>query len=390
MAVSAARAAAFDVLLRVVTQNAYAVDLLHAEALEQLSTADHALTMQLVMGTLRWQSLLDSEIAQHVGGGKKLSKLDVEVLISLRLATYQLRHLERIPARAAVNESVELVKRARKRSAAPMVNAVLRKIATMPSSPGESIASVPTSESLARHYAQPEWLVCQWAEQFGIAKTQQICKHNQSIPNVSIRLDSAIVEQELAKEGIELAPGVLVTGARRVIAGDVTHTSAYQRGDISIQDEASQLVALLVGGGRSGERILDCCAAPGGKTSAIAVRNPDAQILGVELHPHRARTMQKLVRAPNVRIVAADALHLPFDTRFERVLADVPCSGTGTLARNPEIKSRLTPEDLADLAARQLAILFAAMEHVAPDGRLVYSTCSLERGENEEEVTHAL
>src|SRR6266404_7228014 len=140
MAVSAARAAAFDVLLRVATQNAYAVDLLHAEALERLSTADHALTMQLVMGTLRWQSLLDSEIALHIGGERKLSKLDVEVLIALRLATYQLRHLERIPARAAVNESVELVKRARKRSAAPMVNAVLRKIAATPTWPPDPMA----------------------------------------------------------------------------------------------------------------------------------------------------------------------------------------------------------------------------------------------------------
>jgi 16S rRNA (cytosine967-C5)-methyltransferase len=160
-----------------------------------------------------------------------------------------------------------------------------------------------------------------------------------------------------------------------------------------IQDEASQLVAALVG---QSARILDCCAAPGGKTLAIADRNPNAEVAAVDLHPHRARLLQRLLRANDpqteskTRVVAADARNLPFAASFDRVLADVPCSGTGTLARNPEIKWSLTPQDLADLQARQLAILRSALAHVVAGGRLIYSTCSLEREENEDVIARSL
>jgi 16S rRNA (cytosine967-C5)-methyltransferase len=162
-----------------------------------------------------------------------------------------------------------------------------------------------------------------------------------------------------------------------------------------IQDEASQLVAALVG---EGTGILDCCAAPGGKTAAIADHNPEASVTAVDLHPHRARLLRKLlaVHSPaeaatgKVHVIAADARNLPFATEFDRVLADVPCSGTGTLSRNPEIKWRLTPHDLGDLQLRQVAILRSAMARVAREGRLIYSTCSLEKEENEDVIEMAL
>jgi 16S rRNA (cytosine967-C5)-methyltransferase len=154
-----------------------------------------------------------------------------------------------------------------------------------------------------------------------------------------------------------------------------------------IQDEASQLVSLLVG---QGSNILDCCAAPGGKTRTLAQRNPKAKIIATDLHPHRVRTLRKMVTTANVQVIAADARRLPIDTFFDRVLADVPCSGTGTLARNPEIKWRLKPEDLVDLQARQFAILQSAMQRVAPGGRIVYSTCSLEKEENSAVLEKAL
>src|SRR5258708_720437 len=155
----------------------------------------------------------------------------------------------------------------------------------------------------------------------------------------------------------------------------------------AIQDEGSQLVAALIGPGR---RILDCCAAPGGKTAAMASRLPESQIVATELHPHRATLLRRLVPQQNVEVVTADALALPYGPDFDRVLADVPCSGTGTLARNPEIKWTLKPEDLHDLQSRQIAILRAAMRHVAPGGRLVYSTCSLEPEENEQVIAAVL
>ena len=211
--------------------------------------------------------------------------------------------------------------------------------------------------------------------------------HNQSVPGTAIHIYDDQSEKELAEAGAHLSPGLLLSRARRVDSGDVTKTSAYREGRISIQDEASQLVALLAG---HGEKILDCCAAPGSKTSLLAKRNPRARVFASELHPHRARLLRQLVSLPNVHVVAADARRLPFAAGFDRILADVPCSGTGTLARNPEIKWRLKPEDLPDLQSRQIAILKSALGQLADRGRLVYSTCSLEREENEAVVEAAL
>jgi len=395
MPISPARAAAFDILLRVERESSYASELLHAATYNRLSLADHALATELVMGVLRWRSSLDSEISH--ASSQKLSKLDLEILIALRLALYQFRFLDRIPPRAALHESVELVKRAHRRSAAPFVNAVLRKLqgsateyGSPPSTPLWSpVPSVVcSSEAVAEAWSHPLWLVERWTREYGLPAAQQICQQNQSTPTTTIRLRSPNAEEELASEGIQLLPGALLSSARRVQSGDITKTPAFRERRVVIQDEASQLVASLIG---SGANILDCCAAPGGKTLAIADRNPDAQITAVELHPHRARLLQKLLNAnPHTLVIAADARHLPISHPFDRILADVPCSGTGTLSRNPEIKWRLTSEDLAELHARQLAILRSALAHLQPGGRLIYSTCSLEKEENEDVIDQAL
>jgi 16S rRNA (cytosine967-C5)-methyltransferase len=385
--VSPSRAAAFDILLRVDREHAYAAELLHSSQYRNLSPQDHGLATELAMGVLRWRSLLDQQIAK--ASSLPLQKLDVEVLTALRVAEYQLLFLDRVPARAAVNESVELVKRSHKRSAIPFANAVLRKLSLqLPESKNElSSVRAETTSQLAETWAHPLWLVQRWAQQYGEAIAGTICEYDQKIPETTIRLTDNTVEGELQREGIQLGPGKLVSRARRVQSGDVTATEALRMGLANIQDEASQLVALLVG---KASTILDCCAAPGGKTRVIAERNPQAKILAVDLHPHRARLLRKLVSAKNARIVAGDALHLPTTTLFGRVLVDVPCSGTGTLARNPEIKWRITQDDIGDLQARQFAILQSAMSRVAPGGRLVYSTCSLEREENSDVVEKVL
>jgi 16S rRNA (cytosine967-C5)-methyltransferase len=388
MLISPARIAAYGILLRIERQESYAAELLHSASLTDLTRTDHGLATELVMGVLRWRSALDSAIGQ--ASSQRLDKLDDEVLAALRLGTYQLGWLDRIPARAAIHESVELVRRARKRSAVPFTNAILRKLSeSLPRSRShfDSIATANTPSALAIAAAHPEWLVQRWSAQFGFDATRKICAHNQSIPVTSIRLRSISIQEELQRAGIDLAPGAFLTDARRVLSGDVTRTRPCQEGKIVIQDEASQLVAALVG---QGKRILDCCVVPGGKTWAIADRNPNAAVVAVEIHTHRAAVLRKRVVSSNVQVVTSDIRELPLSDPFDCVLVDAPCSGTGTLGRNPEIKWRLHPNDLTDLRSRQLSILNSALKHVAPHGKLVYATCSLEREEGESVVEEAL
>ena len=385
MPASPARAAAFDILLRVERESSYASDLLHTD--QRLSPKDHALATELVMGVLRWRSRLDDEIA--TASSQPLTKLDLEILIALRLALYQFRFLDRIPPRAALHESVELVKRARKRSAAPFANAVLRKLSkSVPLC--APVPPVVNAADLVKTYSHPLWLIERWSAEYGPSVAEQICQQNQSTPTTSIRLRKPTAEDELKVEGFQLLPGALVSNARAIASGDITKTKTFCNGDITIQDEASQLVATLVGLNQP-SHVLDCCAAPGGKTLAIADQHPDAEITAVEIHPHRARLLRQRLRSTQrTQVLTADARHLPLSTQFDAILADVPCSGTGTLARNPEIKWRLTAADLANLHDRQLAIVRSALAHLKPGGHLIYSTCSLEKEENEDVVQQAL
>jgi 16S rRNA (cytosine967-C5)-methyltransferase len=402
MAVSPARAAAFDILLRVERDQSYASELLHSSRLAKLSSCDHGLATELVMGILRWRSLLDQRLAS--ASSQRLDRLDLEVLTALRLGLYQLQFLSRVPARAAIFESVELVKAARKRSAAPFVNAILRKTEkSTAESALEAMKHCPDAAHLASCSAHPEWLVARWVERYGLGTARAICAYDQTVSTTAIHIHDDKFEKELIEAGVQLSPGALLSSARRVnVERRASHEPALsavegssragtpgspQNLGVSIQDEASQLVALLAG---HGEKILDCCAAPGSKTTLLAKRNPRARVFASELHPHRARLLRHLVSLPNVHTVAADARQLPFASGFDRILADVPCSGTGTLARNPEIKWRLNLADLADLQGRQIAILKSALGQLAAGGRLVYSTCSLEREENEAVVEAAL
>ena len=290
MAVSPARAAAFDILKRVECEASYASELLHGHAYEHLSLPDHALTTEIVMGVLRWRAKLDSEIAKD--SSQPLSKLDIEVLLALRIALYQFRWLDRVPARAALYESVELVKRARKRSATSFVNGVLRKILKRRAEKEDGSDDVSSPETLAFAFSHPLWLVDRWSNAYGLLAAQQICAYNQNIPVTSIRLREPDSEVQLAADGIKVQPGCLLSSARRVDSGDLAKSGTLRSGAVLIQDEGSQLVGALVG---HGDRILDCCAAPGGKTLAIADRSPDASVVALEVHEHRARLMSQLI-----------------------------------------------------------------------------------------------
>jgi 16S rRNA (cytosine967-C5)-methyltransferase len=380
MPVSPARAAAFEILLRVDQKDAYASELLLAPRWGKLSREDHGLATEIVMGVLRWQAKLDQALEQWTAK----RKLDPEVRVALRMGAYQITYLDRVPARAAIFESVELVKQARKRSATGFVNAVLRKVAAKPARPS---SPAKTAKGIAAQTAHPAWLVERWERAYGLDATRAICTADQQVPATAVRLQDLASVYELQTEGVTLQPGALLGSACRVLHGDLTRTAAFREGRAGIQDEASQLVPLLLG---EGQQILDCCAAPGGKTMVLAARNPQAQVVAVELHAHRARTLRQRVMAANVEVITADIRSLPPQPPFDRVLVDVPCSGTGTLAHHPEIKWRLAEGDLRDLQGRQEEILRAAMRQVVAGGRLLYSTCSLEPEENEAVVERAM
>lgn len=379
--VSPARSAAFDVLLRVTTRDSYASELLHSSLLAALNAADRGLTTELVMGVLRWQQKLDRILES--AGGRSLAKFDPEVQIALRLGAYQRFFLDRIPYHAAVNDSVELVKLSGKRSAAPLVNAVLRKLPVK--LPG--MGSACSEPEIADAYSHPEWLVERWTQTYGRETALAVCNYDQQRPITTIRIQRpkpspvANITEQLAREGVELEPAGIVSGAWHVVRGDITQTSLYRERRVSIQDEGSQLVALLA----QGTCILDCCAAPGGKSAIAAEQNPSALIVSMDLHLHRTRLMRELIQADT--LLVADARQLPFTAKFDCVIADLPCTGTGTIARNPEIKWRLESEDVPRLAQLQREILASVCKFAE---RLVLSTCSLEPEEGEDIVRRFL
>jgi 16S rRNA (cytosine967-C5)-methyltransferase len=386
MPVSPSRSVAFEILLRVVERDSYASELLHSNLCSRLSVKDRGLATELVMGVLRWQSLIDGAIAES--SSLPLGKIDHEVLIALRLAVFQLAWLNRVPTSAAINESVELVKQARKRSASAFANAVLRRISRLREDLKPTLPiQARDPRTLAGLSAHPVWLVERWVSRYGADVAGKICDYDQSVPVTSLRLRGASAEDALHNEGVSLSPGEFLANARRIVAGNITQTKAVEHKLVAIQDEASQLVAALVG---SGSRFLDCCAAPGGKTWSIADRNPSGEITAVELHAHRARLLKQRVAVQNVQVINDDISKLTFEAPFDRVLVDAPCSGTGTLARNPEIKWRLREHDLADLQKRQVSILKSAREQVALRGTIVYSSCSLENEEGESVVQKVL
>jgi 16S rRNA (cytosine967-C5)-methyltransferase len=351
--------AAFRVLLAMErSSNTHCDDLLRAPAMESLSQADRNLTTALVMGVLRWQLALDAVLARYL---QRKSPLDAEVAIALRLGAWQLLGMDRIPAHAALAESVELTKVAGHSFASGLVNAVLRRVA-------ENVSAIALDPSSGH----PAWMIDRWATQFGRDAAASIAAYDQRAPPVTLRLGAT------ADANAESLPaGAFLTRARRLPeSGDVPES-------LRIQDEGSQLVAELAG---HGSRILDCCAAPGGKTAILAEINPQAEITACDISEARLTAMRRSFAhdplTAKIHCVHADASDLPFRNDFDLILCDVPCSGTGTLARNPEIKLRLAVSDLRRQQERQIAILHSAYRVLARGGRLVYSTCSLEPEEN--------
>lgn len=346
MKVAAARAAAFGALMAV-DRGAWSAEALSSKSVH-LDSRDAGLASDIVYGALRRQGQIDAEIEAY--SKRHPEKLDVGVRIAIRIAIYQIRFLDRIPAHAAVNDSVELVRRAGKSSAAAFVNAVLRRALRDP-------VRVAETEST------PRWLLSRWESHFGAEAAMTIARASLAPPERFIRVAGAPPEGAVATE---------TPGCYRLDEGSP--------GGYRFQDIGSQTVVPLLDL-QPGQTFLDVCAAPGNKT-AQALETPLGAI-ACDLHLSRARGLTSL----NIPVAVIDATTpLPFDRQFDRILVDAPCTGTGTLSRNPEIKWRLQESDVADLQRRQTAILRNALALLRPEGILVYSTCSLEREENEDVV----
>ena len=353
-AVAPARRAAYDVVLRVFEDDAYA-DRAFVTAAAALDARDRALAQQIAYGTVQRVRTLDHAI--ETLGRRPVRKLDPPVRAALRLGAYQLAYLDGVPAHAAVNESVELVRAARLERAVPFTNAVMRRLTEgLPA----LIASLP--EGPLKH-SYPDWIYDTWVRDWGRDEALDLMRAQNEAPETVVRL----VRGELEGEPTD------VPGALRVTRVD---QQALAEGRIWPQSRGSQLAGLAVGS-RPGDRVLDLCAAPGGKATMLA-----GEVVAVELHEGRARELEENVRrlgAANVRVVNADGLALPGDLDgFDRALVDAPCSGLGVLAARPDLRWRAEP-----LPELQLGLLRAAVARTRPGGTVTYSVCTLNADENE-------
>ncbi len=384
--VSPARIAAFEILSKIETEKSFSSVLLPIYE-ENLEIKDRALCHELTLGVLRNQIYLDKIIEFLIA--KQNKKLDLEVLLSLRIGLFQILLLDRIPAHAAINESVNLVYRAKKRSAGNFVNAILRR-ATREEIELEFTDAL---DEISVKTSHPRQLCEKWVEQFGLEETARITAANNISPGLVFRLTKKSDENTVAalsKLDLEITESKFVSGAWKVSKSNEMLRHYAESGKIYFQDEASQLVGQILNV-QENESFLDVCAAPGSKTTFIDSKrqagNKKMFVAG-DFYQHRIRILRENCfrqGAENIEFVCYDAeASIPFgDASFDVILLDAPCSGTGTIRHNPEIRYFLRQADFVELSKKQLKILHNASKLVKKGGRLIYSTCSLEREENE-------
>lgn len=392
--IAPARRAAFAALVEIARGRADLDDALDRARQTLRDVRDIGLLRELVTGTLRWQSRLDWRLAPL--SRVALAKLDMEVLVALRMAAYQLEHLDRVPASAIVHDAVALVRAAKKSSAAGLVNAVLRALTRSGHvEPPVAPADAPRAEAaaaLAIATAHPAWLVERWLAREPRPVVEAWLAFDNEPPPITLRVNPLAgvtredVAARLAADGIVTAPAATAPLALVVREGLVVAHPALADGRCGIQDEGSQLAA-LVAPVRPGARVLDVCAAPGGKALAYAwAAGQNGRVVACDVRARRLSVLRETLRrghAAGVEVVAIDEdAPLPFASVFDVVAVDAPCSGLGTLRRDPDIKWRRTADDLLRLQSRQIDLLTRAAAVVAPGGTLVYTTCSTEPEEN--------
>jgi 16S rRNA (cytosine967-C5)-methyltransferase len=394
--IAPARIAAYEILSTVSTGGADLPAAI-ASARDRLhDDRDRALAAEIATGVQRWRAALDHLIATFAK--RSIDRLDEEVVEILRLSAYQLLHLTRVPSSAVVDDAVNLTRRVGKSSASGFVNAVLRTISRkrdtlpLPPRPARPDDRAAALDYLSITLSHPRWLAARWLDRLGFHAAESWMRFNNAPAPVTLRVNRLRhtgdeVGARLADEGVIVRPGRFAPDALIVDEGSPLRGRGVDDGWFIVQDEASQLVGALASAA-IGPRVLDTCASPGGKTTAVAAAMDNRGLLvACDVRTRRIDLLKHTVAAAgatNVRIVQADVLRqLPFSQPFDTVIVDAPCSGLGTMRRDPDIRWRRKEADLAPLATAELVMLKHAAAAVAPGGRLIYATCSSEPEENE-------
>jgi len=359
-----------------------------------LAARDRKLLVELVLGSLRWLRRIDHVLES--ASSRSIERIDRPLLAPMRLGIYQLLFLDRVPAHAAVSEAVDDARRRTQNRGAGFVNAVLRRVAR---SAGLSDWPVKVADPIARlgiETSHPDFLVRKWMRQFGEEPTRRLLKANNTPKPVHLltfpdRGGRESVLRRLSKEGIETTYSRLSPLGLIVRTGNALHSTPFREGDLYVQDEASQAAAVIPAP-VAGERIFDAAASPGGKSFAMLAAEPAVRLVSGDLRLHRLeRLLLNTIRMRRAIPIVASAAEMPgLGAAFDRVVVDLPCSGTGTLRKHPELKWRVGPAELQRLSRQAATLLDGVAPLVAPGGLLIAITCSIEPEENEATIDDLL
>ncbi|MGO9137895.1 MAG: 16S rRNA (cytosine(967)-C(5))-methyltransferase RsmB [Syntrophales bacterium] len=398
MTMKTARHMAIEILNRVEEDGAYAEPLLDASFLAHPKTKppDRRLITEIVYGTLRMRGHLDWIIERLYRG--RFDSLELSIRNILRTGLYQLLFTERIPDFAIVDEAVEITKKMHRRGSG-LVNAVLRNFIRTKELITYPEAGKDPALSISIVHSHPLWMVRKWIEMFGVEETAALCRANNQVPPLTVRVNTLTTsreraKEELSKQGFEVkeaafsSDGLIISSATM----PVRETECYALGRVQVQDEASQLISRLVSP-KPGENVLDVCAGMGGKTTHLtAIMENRGSILALDISKKKMDDLRKNASRLNAAIVethVGDARERPgkaFIDSFDKILIDAPCTGLGTLRRNPEIKWRTLPADVEKCSVLQKAILENTAACLKRGGSLIYSTCTITKEENDQVI----
>jgi 16S rRNA (cytosine967-C5)-methyltransferase len=387
------RSIAMDMLVAIEKNQSYSNLLLNTTIEKhELSAKDVGLLTELTYGTLQRRMALDYYLEPFVKDNKKLANW---VHHLLRLTLYQMVYLDRIPDRAAIYEAVEIAKIRGHKGIASLVNGVLRSIQREGLPSMEKVSD--PNKRLSLETSHPEWLITRWVNQFGYEKTKEMCEINLTAPLQTARVNTTKISRDecvaiLEEDGYHIEKSPFIPEAIRSLKGNLASTISFKYGMFTIQDESSMLAAYALGAEQN-EFILDACAAPGGKSTHIAEKmNNTGEVISVDLHQHKVRLINdnaKRLGLENIKTSISDSRHLQekFKTEsFDRILLDAPCSGFGVMRRKPDMKYTKTEKDIERLSTIQQDLLMSVSPLLKKGGILVYSTCTVDKEENENTV----